>query len=119
MPVDPAQSEASETPVAEEVEIPVAAPLCEELVPDVLEVSASNPQLWSATVLQVYRPEVIADKTAELSRGELDIPEGETMVRVLECEGDAALSNGESHRIHFYLAIDLNETYFVGYEPAD
>lgn len=102
-----------------EPEFPTPAEYCEDLILDVLEVSASDDGGGSPRVLQIYRSEVVDYRFDDYVGGELVIPEDEVMVRLVECEGIAALSSGEDVKIRYYTSIDLNDQFFTGYEFID
>ncbi|MEJ5943680.1 hypothetical protein WDZ17_00040 [Pseudokineococcus basanitobsidens] len=108
-------------PVEEEVEEPEAAgdwPTCEELIPDVVALSQSQGDLYSA-IVQVYEPEVLEDRTAAFDDGSVAVPDGETDVSVLRCSGTAAVDDSTTTQIEFELRVDLNGDFLVFFEEAN
>jgi len=93
-------------------------PTCEELVPEVVRISEENASL-PVKVLQVYNATVVNDQTAEYDAGSLAITPGETRVTVLQCRGDAAADDGSQVPISFELQVDLNEEFYVFFEPQE
>ena len=90
-------------------------PTCEEIIPDVVDISAAQGE---PSIVQVYSPTVVADRTADYDSGALTIPEGSTSVAVLECSGTSAWTDQDELVVNYRLEMDLNQDMLVSYEPV-
>lgn len=94
----------------------IAYETCDDILPEILELSQEDAV---ASILDVYDISTVSDDIDAYESGDIDLPQGSEQVRLLVCQGDAALSNGESIRVEFDLRVDSKDELFLYYQVAE